>query len=251
MKVLVIIPCYNEEENIRRVVTDLQRCAPWADYLIVNDCSTDASEAILKAEGYNYLNLPVNLGIGGGVQSGYLYACSHGYDVTVQMDGDGQHDPSYLADLVRPVFEGKLDMAIGSRFLEKKGFQTSFMRRLGIRIISFLIHILCGVRVRDTTSGFRACNKALTAYYAAHYAQDYPEPEAIISAVLGGFRVGEVPVIMRERMGGVSSINLVKSVYYMVKVSISLLVFRMTVGRGEARTKYLNSPDVAAKEERT
>lgn len=251
MKVLVIIPCYNEEANIRRVVEDLRRQVPWADYLVVNDCSTDASEAILRADGCNYISLPVNLGIGGGVQSGYLYAREHGYDVTVQMDGDGQHDPAFLADVVRPVADGRLDMAVGSRFVEKKGFQTSFMRRLGIHILSFLIRALCGVRVRDTTSGYRACGKALTAYYADHYAQDYPEPEAIISAVLGGFRVGEVPVVMRERMGGVSSINPLKSVYYMVKVSISLVVFRLTVGRGEARLKYLNGPDVAPKEERT
>lgn len=228
MKTLVIIPCYNEEANLERVVTRLQKAAPGVDYLIVNDCSTDGSAALCRANGYNYISLPVNLGIGGGVQSGYLYARAHDYDVTVQMDGDGQHNPRFLAELIRPVAEGELDMCIGSRFITKEGFQTSFMRRLGIGFISMMIRLLCGVRVRDTTSGFRACGKELTAFFADHYAQDYPEPEAIVTAVLNGYRVGEVPVVMEERMGGKSSISPFRSVYYMVKVSIALVVFRIT-----------------------
>ena len=132
----MIIPCYNEEENLDRVVERLHAAAPDVDYLIVNDCSTDGSAALCRARGYNYISLPVNLGIGGGVQSGYLYAREHGYDVTVQMDGDGQHNPLFLADVVRPVAEGRLDMCIGSRFITKEGFQTSFMRRLGINFIT-------------------------------------------------------------------------------------------------------------------
>ena len=131
MKVLVIIPCYNESENICRVVQRLKATCPDVDYLVVNDCSTDDSARILRENGYNYLDLPLNLGIGGGVQSGYLYATAHDYDITVQMDGDGQHDPQYLYDVIRPVAEGRLDMCIGSRFIKKEGFQTSFMRRVG------------------------------------------------------------------------------------------------------------------------
>lgn len=235
MKTLVIIPCYNEEENLERVVTRLRAAAPDADYLIVNDCSTDGSAALCKQSGYNYISLPVNLGIGGGVQSGYLYAHRHGYELTVQMDGDGQHNPDYLADILRPVQEGKLDLCIGSRFITKEGFQTSLMRRFGIRIIGGMIFLLCGVHVKDTTSGFRACNKELTAYYAEHYTQDYPEPEAIISAVLHGYRVGEVPVIMEERQSGTSSISPLKSAYYMIKVTIGLLVFRITEGKRKRR----------------
>ena len=229
MKVLVIIPCYNEEENLEAVVARLQQAAPEADYIIVNDCSTDASAAICRREGFSFLDLPVNLGIGGGVQSGYLYAVQQGYDVTVQMDGDGQHDPAYLADLIAPVAEGRLDMAIGSRFITHEGFQTSFMRRLGIRIISGTIRLLTGQRVLDVTSGFRACGRELTAYYARHYAQDYPEPEAIVTAVLAGYRVGEVPVVMRERLGGVTSIDPLRSVYYMIKVPLALLVHRISI----------------------
>ena len=236
MKTLVIIPCYNEAENLVRVVERLRAAAPEADYLIVNDCSTDDSEAVCKEHGFNYISLPVNLGIGGGVQSGYLYARAHGYDITVQMDGDGQHDPQYLANVIGPVANGALDMCVGSRFITKEGFQTSFMRRMGINLISAMIRLLCGVHVKDTTSGFRACNKELTAYFADHYAQDYPEPEAIITAVLNDYRVGEAPVVMEERMGGTSSISPLKSVYYMVKVSIALVVFRITAGKKKGGT---------------
>lgn len=235
VKILIIIPCYNEEENLERVVARLKKEAPQVDFLIVNDCSTDSSAAICKANGWRFLDLPTNLGIGGGVQSGYQYAAANDYDITVQMDGDGQHDPAYLEAVLAPVIAGELDMAVGSRFITKEGFQTSFMRRLGIRIISATIRLLCGARVLDVTSGFRACNKALTAFYARHYAQDYPEPEAIVSAVLNGYRVGEVPVIMQERMGGVSSINLLRSVYYMIKVPLALLVYRLSIRRKKTK----------------
>ena len=234
MKILVIIPCYNEAENIARVVKNLQASVAGqalpgqGDYLVVNDCSTDGSAAICAREGFSYISLPVNLGIGGGVQSGYLYAAQNGYDIAVQMDGDGQHDPAYLASVVEPVARGEVDMCVGSRFITKEGFQTSAMRRAGIRLLSGLIRLLCGVRVLDVTSGFRATGRRLTEFFAHHYAQDYPEPEAIISAVLNGFRVGEAPVVMAERMGGTSSISPLRSVYYMVKVSIALVVYRLT-----------------------
>lgn len=228
-KILVLIPCYNEEENIVNTVERLKETCPEVDFLVINDCSTDNSAALLKSRGYPFLDLPVNLGIGGGVQCGYLYATRYGYDVTVQMDGDGQHDPAYLHEIVRPVLDGECDMCIGSRFIKKEGFQTSFMRRVGIRFLSGMIHLLCGKRVLDVTSGFRATNARMTAYFAAHYATDYPEPEAILAACLAGFRVGEAPVIMRERQGGVSSISSFKSVYYMVKVSLALIIDRLSI----------------------
>ncbi len=231
MRVLVIIPCYNEQDSIVQVVANLHRAYPAADFLVVNDCSTDASQQILQQNAYPHINLPINLGIGGGVQSGYMYALQHGYDITVQMDGDGQHNPEYLAQLIAPVEEGRLDMCIGSRFINKEGFQTSTMRRLGIRILSGLIRILTGAKVLDVTSGLRACNRQLTAYYAENYAQDYPEPEAIISAVINGYNVGEVPVIMHERQAGESSIGPLKGAYYMIKVSISLVVYRIILTR--------------------
>ena len=235
MRILVIIPCYNEAENIAGVVHRLRKACPEADYVVVNDCSTDQSVQVLKAEGCNYLDLPVNLGIGGGVQCGYRYAVEHGYDVTVQMDGDGQHDPAYLQAVVAPVLAGHLDMCIGSRFITKEGFQTSFMRRVGIRFLSSLLHVLTGCKVLDVTSGYRACGKVLTARFAQRYAQDYPEPEAILRAVCEGYKVGEVPVVMAERQGGKSSINALKSVYYMVKVSLSLVIYRLCFTKKDKR----------------
>lgn len=231
MKILVIIPCYNEEASIEKVVANLQAKAPFADYLIVNDCSTDSTESILREKGMNYINNPVNLGIGGGVQAGYLYARENGYDIAVQMDGDGQHDPAYLADVCQPVIDGQLDMAVGSRFIKKEGFQTSFMRRLGINIISFLIKFLTGKKVYDVTSGYRACNRRLIEFFSNDYADDYPEPEAIMSCIMNGYKVGEVPVVMEERQGGVSSIRSLKSAYYMIKVCLALVVDRISTSR--------------------
>ena len=229
MKILVIIPCYNEQESIESVIENLKANAPFADYLIVNDCSTDETLRILQANGMNYINNPVNLGIGGGVQAGYLYARENGYDVAVQMDGDGQHDPKYLEKVCAPVIDGTYDMCIGSRFIEKEGFQSSFMRRLGINIISFMIKLFTGKKIYDVTSGYRACNKELINFFADNYADDYPEPEAIITSVLSGFKVGEVPVVMVERQGGTSSIRSLKSAYYMIKVCLALVVDRIKV----------------------
>ena len=231
MKTLVIIPCYNEQDSILRVVSNLKANAPWADYLIVNDCSTDKSEEILKANEMRYINNPVNLGIGGGVQAGYLYAKENGYDIAVQMDGDGQHDPKFLADVCLPIEKGQADMCIGSRFITNEGFQSSFMRRLGINIISTLILVLTGKKVRDTTSGFRACDRKLIEFFSANYADDYPEPEAIMSCIMNGFTICEVPVVMEERQGGVSSIRSLKSAYYMIKVCLALFIHRLSFTR--------------------
>lgn len=231
MKVLIIIPAYNEAENIERVVDDLTENYGEYDYVVVNDCSTDRTEEILKARGYNYISLPTNLGIGGAVQSGYIYAVEHGYDIAVQTDGDGQHDPAYIKDIIAPIERAEADMVIGSRFIERDGFQTSFMRRLGIGFIKIVIRLCCGTRATDTTSGFRATGKELTAFFAKEYAQDYPEPEAIVAASLNGFRVCDVPVKMREREGGVSSINALRSVYYMIKVSLALIILRLGTRR--------------------
>lgn len=226
-RVLIIIPAYNEEANIERVADDLAANYPGYDYLIVNDCSSDSTEAILERRGFNYISLTTNLGIGGAVQSGYLYAAENGYDITVQLDGDGQHDPAYIEKLIEPIENGCADIVIGSRFIEKNGFQSSAARRAGIRIIGGVIRLCCGVKVTDPTSGFRACGKAATEFFSENYANDYPEPEAVVSSALAGFRVKEIPVVMRERGGGVSSINVIRSVYYMIKVSLSLLICRI------------------------
>lgn len=227
MKTLVMIPAYNERENILKTIADIKTCGTDVDYIVVNDCSTDGTDVLLEQSGEHYLNLPINLGIGGGMQTGYRFAESHGYDIAVQFDGDGQHDARYIKDLIAPIERGEADFVIGSRFIEKKGFQSSAMRRMGILFLSTLLHILCKVRVKDVTSGMRAVNKVIIQEFAREYAQDYPEPEAILSAGLKGARIVEVPVEMHERQGGVSSISPLKSVYYMIKVSLALILFRL------------------------
>lgn len=229
MRVLVIIPAFNEEENILKTVTGLKEKCPDYDYVVINDCSTDSTLKLLDEEKINHLSLPVNLGIGGCVQTGYKYALENGYDIAVQMDGDGQHNPEYIPALISPIEKKEADMTVGSRFIEKKGFQTSFMRRLGIKWISGVIKLCCGLKITDTTSGFRAANKDLIALFSNDYAKDYPEPEAIVLASRHGYAVKEVPVVMNEREGGVSSIRAFKSVYYMIKVTIALFVVKLSV----------------------
>lgn len=155
----------------------------------------------------------------------------HGYDIAIQFDGDGQHDASYIKDLIAPIESGQADVVIGSRFIEKQGFQSSVMRRMGINFLSGLIKLLCGVKVKDVTSGMRAVNKKMIREFARNYAQDYPEPEAILAAGLMDARIVEVPVCMHERQNGVSSINAFKSVYYMIKVSLALIIERLTAKR--------------------
>ncbi|MBQ3817035.1 MAG: glycosyltransferase family 2 protein [Clostridia bacterium] len=232
MKSLIIIPAFNEQENIERVVNNLKENYPEYDYIVINDCSTDNTAEICKKNGYNVLNLPSNLGIGGGVQTGYKYALEKGYDIAVQMDGDGQHDPRYLDVLTQNLKNGQADVCIGSRFITKEGFQSSGMRRFGINFLSFLIKICCKADVKDVTSGYRAVNRKFIEIYSKNYADDYPEPEAIVSAKMQGAKIVEIPVIMKERTGGVSSISPLKSAYYMIKVSLAILFYRITFSGG-------------------
>lgn len=237
MKTLIIIPAYNESENIQHVIDSLKKIkAKDVDYLVVNDCSKDNTEKILKEMKANYVNLPVNLGIGGGVQTGYKYAEENNYDIAIQIDGDGQHDPEYVEKLIEPILAKQANIVIGSRFITKEGFQSSALRRFGINFLSFIIKVCSGVKVYDVTSGFRAVDKEFIKFYAREYAQDYPEPEAIIAGALAGATIKEVPVIMHERIGGQSSISSFKSVYYMIKVSIAIIVKRI-ITKDERRKK--------------
>jgi glycosyltransferase involved in cell wall biosynthesis len=235
MKTLIIIPAYNEEENIEKVVADIKAKCPECDYLIVNDCSADTTGDICDKNGFNHIDLRCNLGIGGGVQSGYIYALRNGYDCAVQIDGDGQHDPAFIPEIIKPIYEGSADVVIGSRFIEFEGFQSSGMRRFGIGFLSLLIRIVCGARVKDVTSGYRAVNRRFIEIFSKDYADDYPEPEAIVAAKLYGGKILEKPVVMRERAGGVSSISPFKSVYYMIKVSLAILLYRITFKGGAKR----------------
>ena len=226
-KVLVIIPAYNESENIEKVVGHMMQQAPQYDYLVVNDGSTDTTLKICEKQEYKYLDLPINLGIGGAVQAGYVYAEKYRYDIAVQMDGDGQHNAEYIPDLIAPIERGEAGLVIGSRFINKEGFQTSGMRRAGINVLNTVLRVCGHVRVTDATSGFRAASKGVIDFFAHNYAQDYPEPESIIAVNAGGFKVKEVPVIMNERTAGVSSISPLKSVYYMIKVTLAIVIYRV------------------------
>ena len=224
MKKLIIIPAYNEEDAIAHTVARIREKAPGFDYVIINDCSTDRTLAICRENGFHVVNLPINLGIGGAVQTGYRYALENGYDIAVQMDGDGQHDAAYLGEMARVLEEEKLNMVIGSRVIEKEGFQSSAARRLGIGYFSWLIKLVTGVRITDPTSGMRMADREVIGLFAGDYPKDYPEPESVVTILKMGRRVREIPVQMRAREGGVSSISSMKAVYYMVKVSIAVLI---------------------------
>lgn len=228
MKQLVIIPAFNEEDSIQEVIRSVKRCHPAMDIVVVNDGSTDRTAEMARSAGdVHVIDLPINLGIGGAVQTGYLYAHRHGYELAVQLDGDGQHDPQELAKIVAPVAEGAADCCIGSRFLEKGGFRSSRSRRLGIVFFSWMIRWIAGVKFTDPTSGFRAVNRRVLDKFAQYYPDDYPEVEAIALLVRSGFTVRETPVRMRLRTGGSSSITPLKSLYYMLKVSLAVVMTRV------------------------
>lgn len=227
MRTLVIIPAYNEAENIVNTVNTLTSTCPFVDYVIINDCSKDNTAQICKEYGFNFISLPINLGIGGGIQTGYKYAVENDYDIAIQFDGDGQHNAEYIKDLIKPIEAGEADLVIGSRFINKEGFQTSFMRRLGINVLGGVLRLCGRVKITDATSGFRAASKPVIEFFSNYYAQDYPEPESIIAASVSGFKVKEVPVIMNERTAGVSSISSFKSVYYMIKVTLAILIYKL------------------------
>ena len=227
MKKIIVIPSYNEEGNLEKTVRDIRENAPDFDYVIVNDCSTDNTLGMCREKGFSYLNLPVNLGIGGAVQTGYRYAYYHGYDLAVQFDGDGQHSAKFLAQMAKVLEETESDMVIGSRFIEKEGFQSSGLRRIGIRYFSLLIKLLTGKTVTDPTSGMRMINRKLLKKFTNEYPKDYPEPESVVTVLSEKHKVTEIPVVMNEREEGISSISLRNSVYYMIKVSFAVVIARM------------------------
>ena len=229
-KVLIIIPAYNEAENIEKVADNLIENFPQYDYVIINDGSDDNTAKICIKNHYELLNLPINMGIGGAVQTGYRYARDMGYDMAVQIDGDGQHDVAFLEGMVRYIEEGQADYVIGSRFVEKEGFQSSQIRRIGIKLLSILGWVLTGVRVKDITSGYRLVNRRFIQIFAEDYPADYPEPEAMVIAAVHGGKIKEYPVIMKERENGTSSITIKKSVYYMCKMTLAMLIRRLSFG---------------------
>lgn len=226
-KKLIIIPAYNESESIKKTVEEIQKKARDFDYIVINDCSKDDTKKICEENGFNLINLPINLGIGGAVQTGYKYGYTNGYEVAVQVDGDGQHDPVFLVKMAEFMNERNADMVIGSRFIQKEGFQSSGTRRMGIKYFTVLIKMLTKKKITDPTSGLRMVNRDVMKMFVDSYPKDYPEPESVVAVLRQGKKVEELPVVMRARSGGVSSISLKKSVYYMVKVSLAILIERI------------------------
>lgn len=224
-KILVIVPAFNECGNIGRTVEEIRKSAKGVDILVIDDGSADATAIEASQAGGMVVSLPFNLGIGAAVQTGFQYAQKYQYDIAVQVDGDGQHDPAFLQKIVDPVLQGDADMVVGSRFLQKnEGFQSSFSRRVGINFFVHLINVLTHVKINDPTSGFRSYNKKMIAIFSQYYPQDFPEPEAIVVAHQAGARIIELPVEMRKREAGSSSIRYFKTLYYMVKVTLAILL---------------------------
>lgn len=224
LRTLIVIPAYNEASNIPIVVRDLRSNLSGVDIVIVNDGSTDDTEKEAINAGVNVLTLPFNVGIGSAVQTGFRYAVEKGYDIAVQFDGDGQHMASEAQSIIQPVAENKVDVAIGSRFLRAESYKIPLVRKIGIRYFSILNSLIVKQKVTDNTSGFRAYNQRTICFLAEHYPQDYPEPEAIVILRKHGFKLMEVPVQMQKRQHGSSSIGMIRSIYYMIKVTLAILI---------------------------
>lgn len=229
MNLLIIIPAYNEAENIERVVNNLIENYPQYDYVVVNDGSSDDTRKICAKKGYNFLDLPINVGLAGAIRAGIRYANYHGYDYAVQIDGDGQHDPKYIKDMLEKMRSAQADIVIGSRFKEKK--KPHSMRILGSRIISGAIKLTTGGKnIEDVTSGMRLFNKRMIKNfgYNMHYS---PEPDTIAYLLNCDIKIEEIQVEMYERIAGTSYLNLKNSVWYMLKMLFSILVFQWVRSR--------------------
>lgn len=235
MRILIIIPAYNEKLSILKTIESIEKFSSRSDilelnynieYIVINDGSIDDSKKVLIKNGKNAVHLVSNLGIGGAVQTGYKYASNHDYDIAIQFDGDGQHDIKSLPNLITPIVDEGYDFTIGSRFLNPASseFQTSGMRKFGIRVISQFIKIVTGKRIMDVTSGYRAANKAAIKYLVSNYPTKYPEPESIVDLYKQGFKLTEVPVSMFERQEGSSSITPLKSIRYMIEVCSAIII---------------------------
>jgi len=226
-RILAIVPALNEVENIGQVVQNLKNTSPWLDVLVIDDGSTDQTAEAARAQGAKVISLPVNLGIGGAVQTGFLYAVKNHYDVALQVDGDGQHRAEEIKKLVDPVLLGEADVTIGSRFLAKTSYKSAWPRRLGIYFLSKTIQSVVRKTYTDPTSGFRAYNQKALQVVSTHYSTDYPEPDSIVTLVKNRLRVIEISVEMDVRLSGSSSITPFKSGYYMFKVSLAIILNSM------------------------
>ena len=233
-RVLLVVPAWNEAGGVGRVVSEARALAERPDVLVIDDGSQDATAAVAAAAGARVVRMPFNCGIGAAVQTGLRFGLEHGYGVIARFDGDGQHDPHALAALLAPLAAGSADFTLGSRYLTGEGFQSGAVRRIGIRWFSALLRLAAGLHVTDPTSGCWAANRRAAEVLAIEYASDYPEVDSIVHLAKRGCRISEVPVAMRERASGASSIAGLGTLYYMLKVTLALLVgqLRGRVARG-------------------
>jgi hypothetical protein len=228
---VAIVPALNEEASVGRVIEEIRAFDPGFEVVVVDDGSLDRTAGVARERGARVVRLPFNLEIGGAVQTGFRYAFENGFELAVRVDGDGQHDPAELPRILEPVLRGDADIVVGSRFAATGGYRPSRSRRVGIRLLAWTVSALVRQRVTDPTSGFQAVNRRAIRLFAADYPHDYPEVEAVVMVSRHRLRLKEVPVQMRERSGGRSSITAFRSVYYMVKVTLAILVglFRRNV----------------------
>ena len=224
LRTLAIVPAYNEEHSIGTVLEEIRAADVDLHVVVVNDASEDGTAAIAARGGAAVLNLPFNVGIGGAMQAGYQYALEHGFELAIQVDGDGQHDPREIGRVLEPILDGRADLVVGTRFVKGGGYRGTPLRRVGIRIFAAIVSLMVGQRVSDTTSGFRGVNRKALRLFAAEYPHDYPEVESIVLLSRHGLRLLEVPVQMRVRETGNSSITALRSVYYMIKVLLALFI---------------------------
>jgi glycosyltransferase involved in cell wall biosynthesis len=230
LKILAIIPAFNEEKSILIVVNSIKKSNQNIDILVVNDKSLDATEKILIENSINHLSLPINLGIGGAVQSGFLYAQQFKYDVAVQVDGDGQHPAAEIQNLLNPIIKNGVDFVIGSRYQNSDQIVSSRARKWGGGLLSFLIFLLTRKHISDPTSGFRAYNRRTINYLCSYYPQEYPEPISVLELLDNGFNFSEVPVLMKEREFGTSSITGINTLFYMIKVMFAIVIAKLRRG---------------------
>jgi glycosyltransferase involved in cell wall biosynthesis len=224
MRVLIIVPAHNEEESLPPLADELR--ASGCDFVVVNDASTDRTEQVARATGGTVLSLPVNLGIGGGVQTGFLYAARNDYDAVVQVDGDGQHDPAQIQTIIAPLLSGEADCVIGSRYHPSRpdlSYKTPALRRMGMHFSTTILRLATGLTIHDTTSGFRALNREAYTYFSTNYPVDHPEAESLLVLHQAGFRIVEVPVTMRSRTSGQSLFSLFRAALYPLRVTIGFL----------------------------
>ena len=224
LRSIAIVPAHNEEESLGVLLAEMKIAEPDLAVVVINDGSTDGTARVASAARVPVVNLPFNVGIGGTVQTGYQYALEHGFEVAIQVDGDGQHDPTEIGRVLEPIFDDRADLVVGTRFVSGGGYRGTRVRRVGIHIFARVVSLMVGQHVSDTTSGFRAVNRKALRLFAAEYPHDYPEVESIVLLSRHGLRMVEVPVRMRVRETGSSSITALRAAYYMIKVLLALFI---------------------------